>query len=47
MDRQPFRMLAIAGSLRQGSYNRELLRAAEEEDENRRLKEPLTPVQIT
>src|SRR5438132_8564857 len=30
MDRKPFRILAAAGSLRQGSYNRGLLRAAEE-----------------
>ena len=30
MDRKPFRILAVAGSLRQGSYNRGLLRAAEE-----------------
>ncbi len=30
MDRKPFRILAIAGSLRQGSYNRGLLRAAQE-----------------
>jgi len=29
MDRKPFRILAVAGSLRQGSYNRGLLRAAE------------------
>ncbi len=30
MDRKPFRILAVTGSLRQGSYNRGLLRAAEE-----------------
>jgi chromate reductase, NAD(P)H dehydrogenase (quinone) len=30
VDRKPFRILAVAGSLRQGSYNRGLLRAAEE-----------------
>src|SRR5215472_9813157 len=30
MDRKPFRILAVAGSLRQGTYNRGLLRAAEE-----------------
>ena len=30
MDRKPFRILAVAGSLRQGSYNRGLLRAAQE-----------------
>src|SRR5438876_11285681 len=30
VDRKPFRILAIAGSLRQGSYNRGLLRAAQE-----------------
>ena len=30
MARKPFRILAIAGSLRQGSYNRGLLRAAQE-----------------
>ena len=29
MDRKPFRILAVVGSLRQGSYNRGLLRAAE------------------
>ena len=29
MDRKPFQILAVAGSLRQGSYNRGLLRAAE------------------
>ncbi len=30
MDRKPFRILAIAGSLRQGSFNQGLLRAAQE-----------------
>ncbi len=30
MDSKPFRILAVAGNLRQGSYNRGLLRAAEE-----------------
>src|SRR5215472_18906195 len=30
MDKKPFRILAVAGSLRQGSYNRGLLRAAQE-----------------
>lgn len=30
MSRKPFRILAVAGSLRQGSYNRGLLRAAQE-----------------
>ncbi len=30
MDRRPFRILAVAGSLRRGSYNRALLRAAQE-----------------
>ena len=30
MDRKPFRILAVAGSLRQGSYNRGLLRAVQE-----------------
>src|SRR5260221_8269370 len=30
MDRKPFRILAAAGSLRQGSYNRGLLRTAQE-----------------
>ena len=30
MERKPFRILAIAGSLRQGSYNQGLLRAAQE-----------------
>jgi chromate reductase len=29
VDRKPFQILAVAGSLRQGSYNRGLLRAAE------------------
>ncbi len=29
VDRNPFRILAVAGSLRQGSYNQGLLRAAE------------------
>jgi len=30
VDRKPFRILAVAGSLRQGSYNRGLLRATQE-----------------
>src|SRR5260370_2978800 len=30
VNRKPFRILAIAGSLRQGSYNRGLLRASQE-----------------
>jgi len=30
VDRKPFRILAVAGSLPQGSNNRGLLRAAEE-----------------
>ena len=30
MNKKPFRILTLAGSLRQGSYNRGLLRAAEE-----------------
>ena len=30
MDRKPFRILAVAGSLRQGSFNQGLLRAAKE-----------------
>ena len=30
MDKKPFRILAIVGSLRQGSYNQGLLRAAQE-----------------
>jgi chromate reductase len=30
VDRKPFRILAVAGSLRKGSYNRGQLRAAEE-----------------
>ena len=30
MDNKPFRILALAGSLRQGSYNQGLLRAAKE-----------------
>ncbi len=30
MERKPFRILAVAGSLRQGSFNQGLLRAAKE-----------------